>query len=199
MICAQLQSECRRTCWLNSTSVIPTVFVKVKQISRNSFFLLVMGVLLALPVQAQELGRLGDVQASGTSYHVFARPGEATVQVLVYGNSGGGIYEVGAETKLDEFLALIGGAPGFGSSTGRKVRVTIQLYREQEGSRTLVYEERMEQMVTEPGQYPRLQEGDVFVVEVIERNRIGWRDVLSVVTGVSSVILLASRISTLLD
>ncbi|HMB93799.1 MAG TPA: hypothetical protein VKP65_23300 [Rhodothermales bacterium] len=156
-----------------------------------------MGLLVALPVQAQELGRLGDVQATGTSYHVFARPGEATVQVLVVGSSGG-IYELGADTRLDEFLALIGGAPGFGSSSSaRKVKVTIQLYREQEGRRTLVYEAPMEQMVTEPGQYPRLQEGDVFVVEIVEKNRIGWRDVLSVVTGISSIVLLAARIASL--
>lgn len=147
--------------------------------------------------QAQEFGRLGDIQTSGTSYYVFARPGEATVQVLVLG-PGGGIYEVGAETRLDEFLALVGGAPGFGTrSSGSRTKVTIQLYREEGGRRTLIYEAPMEEMFAEPGQYPRLQEGDVFVVETIERSRIGWRDVLSVVTGISSVILLVTRLAAL--
>ena len=172
------------------------IFVEMKHIC---FYckLFVMGLFLALPAQAQEIGRVGDIETAGTSYHVFARPGEATVQILVLGD-GGGIYKIGAETKLDEFLALIGGAPGFGVRTSQsRTSVTIQLYRVEGGRRTLVYEAPMEQMFTEPGQYPRLQDGDVFVVETKERNRIGWRDVLSVVTGISAIVLLVARLSDL--
>lgn len=157
--------------------------------------LVAMAMLIAWPIQAQEFGRVGDVEAVGTSYHVFTRPGEATVQVLVLG-AGGGIYEVAADTEIDEFLALMGGVPSFGvRSDKNRIEVTIRLYRGQEGARTLIYEAPIEEMLTNPGQYPELRDEDVFVVETVEKSRIGWRDVLSIFTSVSSLILLVDRVA----
>ena len=44
-----------------------------------------LSALVVCPeAQAQEFGRVGDFVAGGTAYSIFARPGEATVQVLVW-------------------------------------------------------------------------------------------------------------------
>ncbi|NNF04730.1 MAG: hypothetical protein HKN17_09710 [Rhodothermales bacterium] len=135
-----------------------------------------------------------EVISNGTAYYTFARPGEATIRVLVAG-TGGGIYEVGQNIRMDEFLALLGGAPSFATQTpGTKTNVDIQLYRTEGGRRTLLYEEELEQMILEPAAYPSLENMDLFVIETRTRNRFGWRDGLSVVTGVSSVFLLLDRL-----
>ena len=170
------------------------ILVNVKHIGRF-YAILILGLFMALPGQAQDFAQLDNTINTGMSYHVFAKPGEVTVRILVLGEAGG-IYDVGESTQVDEFLALIGGAPGFGvRSSQNRTKVTIQLYRDEGIRRRLVYEAPMEEMFQEPGQYPDLQDGDIFVVEVIEKSRISWRDVLSVVTSISSLVLLIVRLS----
>lgn len=138
-----------------------------------------------------------EIISSGTAYYTFARPGEATIRVLVVG-AGGGIYEVGQNIRMDEFLALLGGAPSFATQNpGRKTNVDIQLFRTEAGRRTLLYEEELERMILEPAAYPTLQNGDLFVINTVTRNRFGWRDGLTFVTGVSSLVLLLDRIGVI--
>lgn len=157
-----------------------------------ALLLLVAGVT---PVSAQQ-NFLGteEIIASGTNYFTFARPGEATIRILVVG-AGGGIYEVGQNIRMDEFLALLGGAPSFATQNpGTKTNVDIQLFRTEGGQRTLLYEQDLEQMILEPAAYPTLQHQDLFVINTVTRSRFGWRDGLSVVTGVSSLVLLLDRL-----
>ena len=80
-------------------------------------------------VQAQEFKRFDNINAEGVSYHIFAKQGEATVQILVLGSMGSGIYEVGVGTELDQLLALLGGTT-LATSTGSETRVTVRLFRE---------------------------------------------------------------------
>jgi hypothetical protein len=155
-------------------------------------------LLSASPVEAQEFGRLDGVTSVGTSYHVFAREGEATVRVLVLG-VGGGIYEVGASTRIDELMALVSGA---GSAFGRESaqvtrRVSVNLYRQTGEGRTLLYSVPVEDMIIEPGASPTLQDGDVFVVEIVDRKRFDWRDGARAISAVSSLILLYLRVKDL--
>ena len=167
-----------------STGITDSVIAN-KNMRRIPFFSIIYTSVLAfsisLPVQAQDFGRVGKMLSQGTSYHVFAKPGEATVQVLVLGSVGAaGVYEVGVGTELDQLLALTGGTPMARTETS-KTSVTVRLFREGGGRRDLVYEVSLERMLAEPDLYPPLQDGDVFTIETITtvRTRFGWRDVFT--------------------
>ncbi|MDX1546413.1 MAG: hypothetical protein R3247_05465 [Rhodothermales bacterium] len=165
---------------------------------RVTFLLLcacVLGGLCAPLVQAQEFKRLEELVAMGVSHHVFARQGEPTIQVLVLGSVGApGVYEIGTGVELDQLLALSGGM-SFESTEGSVTRVTIRLFREGSGQRSLVYEAPMERLLAEPGLYPLLQEGDVLTVEAVTvaGGRFGWRDALSILTSALSMAILFER------
>lgn len=166
----------------------------MQQASRTLTVWLFLALGCAPFVSAQDFAGLGEVEAGGTAYYTFVRPGEATIQVLVVG-SGGGIYEIGRNTRMDEFLALLGGAPEFATrAQDRRTKVSIQLYRLEGGRRNLLYDERLEDMIMAPADYPRLEAGDIFVVETITRRRISYRTVLQFVTSTSSLLLLLDRL-----
>lgn len=143
---------------------------------------------------AQEVGRVGTINADGVPYYVYAESGEATIQVYVVGGGARGIYEIGVGTRFDAFLALSAIGPGT-DSPGSRQRVTVQLYRtDASGARQMLLEGRAEELVqADPSTYPQLQDGDVISVEVRSRQRFGWRDGLSILTSLSSVIVLLER------
>lgn len=160
---------------------------------------LLLLLFLAPAAHAQTVGRVGNITAEGTAYHVFARPGEATVQVLVLGGvSSPGLYEVGAGTDLGQLLALTGGPPvAQGGRANQEVHVTVRLYRESGGTRTVLYEAPLEQMLAAPAAYPTLQDGDVFSVEtvVIEKQGFAFRDVLTLLSTAATIALVIERIA----
>lgn len=148
--------------------------------------------------QAQEFKRFDELTAQGVSHYIFAKQGEATVQVLVLGSARPGIYELGVGVKLDQLLALTGGTP-LVTNTGTETRVTVRLFRgEGSGQRDLVYEAPFERMLTEPGSYPTLQGGDVLTIETfnIQKTRFGWRDALTIATSLTTVIILIESIAS---
>lgn len=167
----------------------------------TSLRVILTSVLMGLVVpfaqaQQQQFGGISNKITQGTSYHIFATPGEATVEVLVLGGTGQGIYIVGAGTTLDQLLALTGGANMGSSSPDTRTKVTVRLYRQEGNQRTLVYENSMERMVAEPGLYPSLQNGDVFAIEIISRRRLRLRDAFFVFQAAVSVGLLIDRLVT---
>lgn len=148
------------------------------------------------PAAAQSLDRLADTEAS-VAYYFYARPGDATVQVSVWGTIGNtGIYEVPTDTQLDKLLTMAGGAPIDTRQRGQDPDdIRITLYRTgEDGSRTIVYEEPLEHLVQNP-EYPALQDDDILVVE-LERARtpFRFRDVLGIVSSLASLTLLGLRI-----
>jgi len=157
-----------------------------------------LGVVLVPASQAQEtgeFGRINDIVASGTLYHVFARPGDATVQIMVIGaEEGSGIYEVTEGTDLTRLLVLASGLSLQPQDQRTRREVTIRLYREQGGRRAIIYEAPLVDMLGEPAQTPVLQDGDILQVEIIERRRFGWRDGLTVITAVATVTLAIDRV-----
>lgn len=153
---------------------------------------LVLAVSLALSLSttasAQEFGRMNDQIASGTSYRVFARPGDATVQVVVVADQGSGVYEVAPDTDLGALVALSGGLESE-RTAGTRSRVNIRLLREEDGRRHAVYAAPLEAMLLEPDNHPTLIEGDVLTVERITRQRFSWRDALTISTAVGTIAL----------
>ena len=136
-------------------------------------------------VVGQELKRFEQIISQGTSLHIFADQGEATIQVLVLGVSKSGVYEIGPDIRVDQLLFLSGG-----TEFGKKFRVTVRVYREEVIDRRLIYESPLEDMLLTPSQYPDLVGGDVLVVEVEERSRFDWRDAVRIIATVSSLVSL---------
>lgn len=157
--------------------------------------LLLLALCAGPAAEAQRVSNPTDVIASGTSYHIFAQPGEPTLEVLVLGDAATGIYVVGTSTSLIELLALTGSGSSSGQSADVSREVTIRLLREQGGSRTIIYEKEFEGFLSEPASYPTLQDGDLFTVEVKQNRRVGLREVLEVSSRLASITLLVLRLA----
>ncbi len=150
---------------------------------------------LAGAAHAQRFERIEDINTNVNSYYYFVRPGEATMEISVWGTvESPGAYQIGTEYDLGMVLSLAGG-PEFGVRQERSERrVTLELYRGQAGTRSLVYEASLNQAVSAPERYPSLQDGDVLIVETLERDRFSWRDALTIVAGVATLTLAVERI-----
>jgi hypothetical protein len=138
----------------------------------------------------------GGIQAQGTSYHVFARPGQNTILVTMVGSGiQTGLYELGEGTDLEQLVALAGFDPGARQARNRR-SIIIQLYREDaQEQRQLVHESSLQALVAAENPAPVLQLGDVVRVEVINRERFSWRDGLRIVTAAASLALIIERLS----
>jgi hypothetical protein len=148
-------------------------------------------LLSAEPLHAQTFGVSG-VEAQGVSFHRFSRPGEATVRLWVVSDQRSGLYEVGESVTLGELLVLSGTGPGIVTVRERR-NTTVRVYRGDRTQRGMIYEASFEEMLQNPGEYPRLQTEDAVVVETRVRQRFGWRDTLQIVSGVSTVLILVDR------
>lgn len=176
---------------------------------------LALSVLTPDPVQAQKFGRTEDVESS-IAYYYYALPGQATVQVSLWGSLGRtGIYEIPDSTGLDRLLSMAGGAPIEIRQKGKDpARVTVQLHRNTTSTvdpdstdrrggdsnglakgRRVIFSATMEEMLSGDVQYPILQEDDIIVVEVVRPRDFDWRDVLRVVTSLGTLALLTLRLS----
>lgn len=138
----------------------------------------------------------GGVQSEGTSYHLYARPGQNTVQVLVLGSGiQAGLYEVGEGTDIAQLVGLSGYRPGVRRARDDRT-VTIQLYRDNtNGQRGLVYDSSLSDLVAEQSAYPTLQTGDIVRVEVVDRERFSWRDGLQIFTAGAAIALTIERLA----
>lgn len=155
--------------------------------------LLTATVGFARAAGAQGFARIQETRTN-TAYFFHAVPGEATVQVSVLGAVRvPGIYVVGAGTRLDELFAMTGG-PQQRESPEISSKVDVKLFREDGEKRQLVYQDLLESMLTEPGRYPALAEGDVLIVDQNLRRKFGWREGLSVLTAVGTFALVVDRL-----
>lgn len=144
---------------------------------------------------AQSFGAT-DVENQGMAFSRFVRPGEASVQLWVISNNRSGLYEVGESITLGELVVLTGTGPGMTTPRERR-RTDVKVYRGQGGTRDLIYDATLEEMVQQPGAYPSLQTGDVVMMETTSRQRFQWRDALTIVSAASTTILLVDRIRRL--
>ncbi len=96
-------------------------------------------------------------------------------------------------TRLDELFAMTGGSQQR-ESPEISSEVDVKLFREDGGKRQLVYQDLLESMLTEPGRYPPLAEGDVLIIDQHLRRKFGWREGLSVLTAVGTFALVVDRL-----
>jgi hypothetical protein len=159
--------------------------------------MVLLGIILCLAVPAQ--AQSAQEMTSGTAYmHHYARPGHATISVYIWGAVGApGTWRVEPEVDLIELLSAVR-VPGTGQSEARTKRNTfVRIYRKEAGERTLVYEIQLDALLTQQSVYPTLRDHDILQVETISKGRFHWRDISAIVGTVSSILLLALRLSDL--
>lgn len=146
--------------------------------------------------RGQAFGRVEETK-SNVAYFYHAQPGQATVQVSVWGTiPRPGIYEVPDTTDLDKLLTMAGGAPVQSRQEDRKPpRITVRVYRPDAGGRTKIFEARLEKMLQGTSSYPALRDDDIVVVETVTFKRpFGFLDALSVTSTIASLALLGLRL-----
>ncbi len=175
--------------------------------SPYTFVLMVGGLVLLMgsvggivpdAAHGQAFGRVEETE-SNVAYFYHARPGEATVQLSVWGTvPRPGVYEVPDTTNLDKLLTMAGGAPMEARVENREApTITVRVYRPGTDGRNQIFESELDRMLQEDVSYPALRDDDIVVVETVRpKQPFGWRDVLSVLSSLGTLTLLGLRIFT---
>lgn len=182
----------RMTCPFSAC--LPSVSVRLR--SDVLVWVLLLMTVPATSVFGQAFGRIEETQTN-VAYFYHARPGEATVQISVWGTvPRPGIYEISDTTDLDKLLTMAGGLPIEPRQEGRdEVEITVRLYRPADGGRELLLETEVDSMLQGSVTYPPLEDDDIIVVETTRpRDPFGFRDVLSVASTLGTLTLLGLRI-----
>ncbi len=152
--------------------------------------LLILGLLLlastSLPAQSY---------TGGGAYYYFARPGDRTVLVSLWGAVRlPGKYEVREGTDLADLLSIAGG-PMTESETGRAFQeIRVSISRSEASQRRIVFDMRYDSLLVYTGAFPVLQEGDIVNVRNIVHERFNWRDAISITTAMAAIALVIERL-----
>ena len=138
--------------------------------------------------------------ATAGGYFTYFLPGERTSQVSVLGAvRAPGLYVVSEGTDLGEIIALAGGPESGARTTEVERTVTIRLFRTTAaGTREVVYARTAEAFARDADGYPQLYDGDTVDVDVVDRRLRTYRDTLSVITAVSTLVIIGIQVVTLL-
>jgi len=128
-----------------------------------------------------------------TGYYYYHLPGEATIQVSVEGSVlYPGLYEVSADTDMRRVLSLAGGPRFDVRDRNSDRRVELRLYRPDVGE---IYAANLADASSNPAFIPDLQHDDSLIVEVIERRRIGWQDVATVIGTIGTLAFIVTAVT----
>ncbi|MEL6615169.1 MAG: hypothetical protein AAFQ43_05500 [Bacteroidota bacterium] len=161
---------------------------------------LALAVVFALPASAQtpSVGYVGEVPTNSPNHFYYAQPGEIPTRVSVWGTvRAPGTYFVRPGVDLAEVLSLAGGPLLNPRSEDIDRDVTIRVYRMEGDQRILSYEEKLIDMIAEPGAYPALQNEDVVEVETVEDRRWTFRDTVTVIGAAATSIVALERLYNL--
>ena len=138
--------------------------------SVSAFSLLLLAALLPTPAEAQNTVP-GLLEPPGTAQvQDYGRPGYPRVQIYLWGNASHGVWTVEEGTDLLEYLSLA--AQGdFNQGADTRVKNVLRMYREGQTGKKPVFETQLEDLFARQVESPVLREGDVLVVESIERRR----------------------------
>jgi hypothetical protein len=156
-------------------------------------------LILVLPAAApaataQEFNRVEETASNSTSYYYYVQPGSATIETYVMGTvRSPGLYVVEEGTDLGQLLALSGGPVLDVLDQTRRRKVTIRLFRPLSYSDHPIFELELDRAIVQREPYPTLRSGDVLTVEIIEERRFDWRDLLTVVGGLSALAIAIER------
>ncbi|MEM8601433.1 MAG: SLBB domain-containing protein, partial [Bacteroidota bacterium] len=142
-----------------------------------------------------QYGRVERTNSNVRNYFFFTQPGEPTIQVYVVGAVvNPGLYEVGPGLDLGRLLALSGGPALTPQQAERRRTTTVKLFRPSSGNRP-IFEEDLDDSLTDVRSYPLLREGDTLMVETVEKQRFGWRDLLAVGGALGGIAFFINAVS----
>lgn len=146
--------------------------------------------LAQIPVEL-ERSRLSPAAA-----YNFTEPGDLTVKVHAWGALRfPGLYEIARGTQLSELISLAGG-PEFGVRTRRtKRRVDLKLVRLVNGERVTVWSDVMEDQIQVSEDDPILENGDIFMVEGVQRQQFSVRDMFPIIGAAASLTIVIDRLT----
>jgi hypothetical protein len=153
--------------------ILPAVF---------ALSVLLLVVLVPAPAAAQSM-MPGLLEQAGTAQvQDYGRPGYPRVQIYLWGNANHGVWKVEEGTDLLEYLSLAGQGD---FKQGAETRVTnvLRMYRDGQVGAEPVFETQLEDLFARQVESPVLQEGDVLVLESIERRRTFTFRQASQITG----------------
>lgn len=153
--------------------------------------LLVLAFVAPLAAAAQgtqpvtRLGQSEQMRQNTTGYYYHHLPGESTIQVTVAGTVVyPGLYEVGVNTDLRRLLALAGGPRTDLRDRQNDRRVEIRLMRPNVG---MIYGGTLLEASSDPQAIPALLHDDSIIVDVIEKRKFGFNDLVAVIGTVGTV------------
>lgn len=126
----------------------------------------------------------------------YGRPGYPRVRVYLWGNANNGVWTVEEGTDLLEFLSAAA-TGNFNRSSDTRNKNVLKVYRRGQVGEKPAFEMDIREIFARQDVYPQLQNGDVLVVESVQRRRFfSFRNV-SQVTGtlasVASLVFLIDR------
>ena len=163
---------------------------------------LVLLGLFFLPAMAGEAALAQGFEGGGDQrylynrggFYTYADPGDITITVNVWGNVRfPGLYQLREGTTLSEVISYCGSSEETTLLSTRRTRQTVvKVSRlDANGARRVVFEEDLRELVYAPS-IPVVVEGDVVLIDVIESERLNWRDLVpvgGVVLGAANLIL----------
>lgn len=148
------------------------------------------------PLPLVKTANAQEIQIEEPSFtNEYARPGRPTMTVYLWGDAGTtGIWTVERDIDLVELLSAAR-VPGLGDQNpelSRRVDVTI--YRKTGGSRSQIYQRRLQELAEGVQDYPSLQEEDIVEIRTEQRRRFSFSTLTTYVGTASSLVLLVLRL-----
>lgn len=156
-----------------------------------AYLLLLGGISLAVtpePAAAQDVA--AGITTSESGVMDYGRPGYPRVRIYLWGNAQQGVWTVEEGTDLLEYLS-VATQGDFRESAENRVRNVVRLYRKGQTTGEPVFKSRVEKIFARQVDYPQLRDGDVLVMETIERRRLfTFRQISRIVGTAASLVSL---------
>lgn len=138
-----------------------------------------------------------DFEGQQGNVYTYARPGEATQTVYVWGGvDRPGVWRIATDTDLVELFSVVHPG-GYGAEgTGTRTEIVFRINRSSGGTMQVVHEMRLQNLLEmNPAQRPTLQAEDVIEVRATQSRKFSFSTVSTVVGTLSSVTLLVIRLA----
>lgn len=137
----------------------------------------------------------GQSAANYAAFYSYSEPGDLTIRVSAWGAVRfPGLYEIPRGTSLQSLFSLSGG-PQLGVRERRSKRnMTIELFRNVEGERQLIFRQEMENDITGIESNPMLFDGDVLSVQSVTRRTFSVRDIFPILSAALTTVILIDNL-----
>jgi len=147
-------------------------------------------LLAVLPVSAQGTGL-------AAMENLYARPGHPTMVIYVLGDvATAGRWRVERGVQLLDLLAVAGPSVVMTEESETVEDVRVKVFREADQGRRLTFNESIESLLTSANASLLLEEGDVVVVDVIEKRQSTALSLLAIASSVASLVLTVVVLAT---